>query len=87
MTQPTPEDAKAGAEKAKAAQAPKFDVLTVGHFVHRDHILGGEHDRFGVVLKQSGDVLIVRPLADHTMQVDASGFTPLTADDVTGYDD
>jgi hypothetical protein len=83
MTQPTPADEKAAADKAAAEKAAKSApaLLTVGHFRHRDHILGGEHDRFGVVVG-TGDALEVYPLERYTVQVDPAEFHPLKPDDL-----
>jgi hypothetical protein len=76
MTQPTPADEKAAADKAKAPA-----LLTVGHFRHRDRILGEESDRFGVVVA-IGDALQVYPLERYTVSVDPGEFTPLKPDDL-----
>ena len=76
MTQPNPDQA------AGEKRDTKVKRLTVGHFKHRDPILGGEHDRFGVVVEVGDGVLRVRPLAEHSVQVDADGFSPISADDV-----
>lgn len=82
MTQPNPDDAKAAAEKAAAAKAPKVDLLTVGHYVWEDPILHTKHDEFAVVTKVDGGTLTVRPLHKHSHTVEAAEFTPLSADDV-----
>jgi hypothetical protein len=83
MTQPTPEDAKAAAEKAeKVKAAQKVDLLTVGHYRRKDPILGFDHDEFGVVTSVGDGILTVRPLREHEHQVDPADFTPLSPDDV-----
>lgn len=69
-----------GAGQQAAGRKPPA-VLTVGHFRHRDPLLGFEHDELGVVVK-AGEVLTVRPLREHYLQVDPAEFTPLTADDL-----
>jgi hypothetical protein len=89
MTQPNPNEAgqgsgQGGSGGGRSKSTPKAELLTVGHFRQRDHILGGEHDRYGVVTHVRDGVYTVRPLADHEVDVDAAEFTPLTPDDVTG---
>lgn len=79
---PTPADVPAKPDKAKTAPVP--ELLTVGHFRHRDHLLGGVHDRFGVVVAVDGQALTVTPLEGYTLTVDAGEFTALTPADVSG---
>jgi hypothetical protein len=89
MSEPTPDQpqgseqqsgrrrASAAAEGVNAAPA----VLTVGHFPHRDRLLGGERERLGVVVA-AGDTLEVIPLEHYRVHVDPAEFVPLAADDL-----
>lgn len=79
MTQPNPD--QSGTDQPAKSKPAKVEVLTVGHYTHHDALLGREHTAVGVVVA-TGDVLKVRPLAGHYVQVDPSDFTPLSAGDV-----
>lgn len=80
-SQPNAGDSSQPAPASSGKRSAKVDVLSVGQFTHRDHLLNREHTGLGVVVKV-GDVLTVRPLAGHTVQVDPANFTSLAADDV-----
>lgn len=84
MTQPNPDQGQQGQESSSSSnrKAPKVKVTDVVSYVHRDHILGLEHDELGVVT-EVGDVLQVRPLAGHYVQVDPADVTVVSADDVS----
>jgi hypothetical protein len=67
---------------AEGVAAAEVKVLSVGYFTHRDHILGGAHERVGVVVAAEDGVLHVAPLEHYRVQVDPAEFEPLTPDDL-----
>jgi hypothetical protein len=97
MTEPTPggqsdsssTDAGGGGRRRASAAAEGVGApsavkpLTVGYFTHRDRILGGSHERAGVVVGSDEDgTLHVVPLEHYRVQVDPAEFEPLSADDL-----
>lgn len=62
--------------------APKLRRLQVVTFTAADPILGGRYSGLGVVTAVDGDVVTVRPVADHAVQVAAADVTPTSADDL-----
>jgi hypothetical protein len=94
MTEPTPggqsdsssTDAGGGGRRrasaaAEGVGAPDVKPLTVGYFTHRDHILGGSHERAGVVAEVGDGVLYVIPLEHYRVEIDPAEFEPLTLPD------
>jgi hypothetical protein len=96
MTHPTDESAQqqgssdeqqGGGGRRRASAAAEGvgavpEVLTVGHFTHRDRIFGTERERVGVVVKV-GEKLLVAPLDHYRLEVAPADFIPITPDDLT----
>lgn len=78
MTAPNPDQP---AERPAGKSRPAVEVLSVGTFTFHDELLGETVTGVGVV-REVGQVLQVRPLAGHYVQVNPADFTPLSADDV-----
>jgi hypothetical protein len=81
VTAPNPEQesSSSGAGRPSGRQPRRTDVVS---YVHRDHLLGRDIPALGVVV-EVGQVLTVRPLAGHYVQVDPADAAVVSADDVS----